>query len=79
MHGIRLDFVGGSVVKARPTKAQLLDSGAAWLALAQTQAGSCRYWAEQGDRLHETVDSLKVLASHIDHARRAFAEAELAK
>jgi hypothetical protein len=71
-------FPGGTVVKARPTKAQLLDSGRAWLTLAQQQATYVRFWTEC-ENASEIRESLKVLASHIDHARRAFAEAEGAK
>lgn len=74
-----LAFPGGSVIKARPSKAALQDSALAWLTLAQTQMGSVRYWSEQGDRTHETLQSIKVLASQIEHARMALAEAELAK
>ena len=77
---LKLDFVGGpTVIKTRPTREQLQDSALAWLRLAQNQMGSCQYWAEQGDRTHETLQSLKVLASHIEHARRALAESEHAK
>lgn len=72
-------FPGGSVVKARPSREQLQDSALAWLALARTQIGSVTYWAEQADRHHETLATLKVLASQIDHARLALTEAELAK
>jgi hypothetical protein len=75
---ITFSFPGGSLVKARPTKAQLLDSGRAWLTLAQQQASHVRFWTEC-ENASEIRESLKVLASHIDHARRAFAEAEGAK
>jgi len=75
-----LDFPAGPVIiKTRPTREQLQDSALAWLAMARNQMGSCQYWAEQGDRTHETLASLKVLASHIEHARRALAESEHAK
>jgi len=74
-----LPFPGGSVAKARPTKAQLEESALAWLTMAQNQMGSVRYWAEQGDRTHETLKSLDVLASQIAHVRRALTESEQAR
>jgi len=79
LYGQAMSFPGGTVVKARPTKAQLEDNALAWLAMARTQLGSVTYWAEQVDRKHETLATLKVLASHLEHVRRALTEAELAK
>lgn len=74
-----LHFPAGTVVKACPTKAQLQESAVAWLTMAQNQMGSVRYWAEQGDRTHETLKSLDVLASQLAHVRRALQESELAR
>ena len=70
---------GPIVIKTRPTREQLQDSALAWLRMAQNQMGSVQFWAEAGDRTHETLASLKVLASHIEHARLALAESEYAK
>jgi hypothetical protein len=78
-HGISLQFAGGTVVKARPSKAALQDSAEAWLALAQTQLGSVRYWVEAGDREAEAQRALRVLSSHLERVRLALAEAESAR
>jgi hypothetical protein len=67
------------LIKTRPTKAQLQESAVAWLMMMQNQLGSVRYWAECGDRTHETLQSLKVLESQLAHVRRALIEAEMAK
>jgi hypothetical protein len=76
----RIEFPAGpAFVNGRPTQAQLDNSALAWLAMARTQLGSVTYWAELGDRRHETLATLKVLASHLEHVRRALVEAELAK
>jgi len=79
LSNVVLAFPGGQTPLPRPTKAQLQDSALAWLALAQTQLGSVRYWAEQGDRTFETMKSLQVLASQIEHVRRALNDSELVK
>ncbi len=78
-YSIALSFPAGTVVKTRASKAELQACATAWLTMAQTQVGSVRYWAELGDRNPETIKSLDVLRSQLEHARRALTEAELAK
>lgn len=76
---VELRFPAGTVLKTRATKAELLDSANAWLAMMQTQLGSVRYWSECGDRTAETIKSLDVLESHLRHMRNALRESENAR
>lgn len=71
-----LQFPCGPVAIPEPTAAQLHDSALAWLALAQQQVGTVRYFVQYwSERSVEGCAALDTLGSQLDHIRRALTEA----